>query len=125
MGARHNRFGTRVRLVYPRGMSNWRTEKHGAWVQHEANLWSVEANLPSIPIRRQMTVVRAGNELFLHRVVCCNEETMAAIEALGNVAFLIAPKRFHVGETLSSLLPNAKSVLAFTRWRDGNGGYAS
>jgi hypothetical protein len=62
----------------------------------EDHLWVVDGTLDLLPIGRRMTVVRLSDgSLLLHSVVCCNDETMSAIEAVGTVRFIVVPSAFH------------------------------
>lgn len=59
-------------------------------------LWHVDATLDLLPIGRRMVVVRLGDgSLGVHSAVCTNAETVAAIEALGSVRWIIVPSGHH------------------------------
>lgn len=59
-------------------------------------LWIVDASLDLLPIGRRMTVLRLGDgSLAVHSVVCCDDATQAAIEALGPVRWIVVPSRNH------------------------------
>jgi Domain of unknown function (DUF4336) len=59
-------------------------------------LWQVEADLALLPIGRRMTIVRlGGGELVVHNAVACDEPTMAAIEALGPLRWIVVPSGHH------------------------------
>ena len=61
-------------------------------------IWHVphEIRLAGLPIRTRMTVIRLGHgRLFVHSPVPLDAARRAAIEALGTVAFIVAPNRFH------------------------------
>jgi hypothetical protein len=56
----------------------------------------VEADLPSLPIGRRLTLVRLGDGgLVAHNAVACDEPTMAAIDALGPIRWIVVPSGFH------------------------------
>jgi hypothetical protein len=76
--------------------ATWRTAEHGPLEALGRNLWQVEAVLPSMPIGRRMVIARLGNgQLVVHNAVACDSATMAAIEALGPISFLLVPGGFH------------------------------
>jgi hypothetical protein len=76
--------------------ATWRTAEHGPLEALGKNLWQVEAVLPSMPIGRRMVIARLGNgQLLVHNAVACDSATMAAIEALGPISYLIVPSGFH------------------------------
>ncbi|MBK7947871.1 MAG: DUF4336 domain-containing protein [Deltaproteobacteria bacterium] len=61
-------------------------------------LWIAEARLRflGLELGARMTVVRlAGGELLLHSPVAATEELVRQVGALGRVAHLVAPNRFH------------------------------
>jgi hypothetical protein len=74
----------------------WREASHGPLEPLGDGLWHVEATLPSLPIGRRMTVIRLSDgSLAVHSAVCCDDATMAAIDALGAVRWIIVPSGFH------------------------------
>jgi len=76
--------------------STWPVGPHGPLTQLDDHLWEVSGTLDLLPIGRRMSIVRLRDgSLLLHSVVCCNDETMAAIDALGPVRFIAVPSRFH------------------------------
>jgi hypothetical protein len=76
--------------------ATWRTAEHGPLEALGRNLWQVEAVLPSMPIGRRMVISRLGDgRLVVHNAVACDSATMAAIEALGPISFLLVPGGFH------------------------------
>lgn len=59
-------------------------------------LWHVDATLDLLPIGRRMVIVRMGDgSLAVHSAVCCDAETLAAIEAHGPVRWIIVPSGHH------------------------------
>ena len=49
-----------------------------------------------LPIGRRMTVARLGSgALLVHNAVACDDATMAAIDALGPVRWIVVPSRYH------------------------------
>jgi hypothetical protein len=76
--------------------ATWRTAEHGPLEALGTNLWQVEATLPAMPIGRRMVIARLGRgQLVVHNAVACDSATMAAIEALGPIGYLIVPGGFH------------------------------
>lgn len=76
--------------------ATWRTAEHGPLEALGKNLWQVEATLPAMPIGRRMVIARLGRgQLVIHNAVACDSATMASIEALGPISYLIVPSGFH------------------------------
>jgi Domain of unknown function (DUF4336) len=74
----------------------WTVASHEPLEPLAAGLWQVEADLDSLPIGRRMTIVRlADGDLVVHNAVACDDDTMAAIDALGPVRWLIVPSGYH------------------------------
>lgn len=74
----------------------WQTRRHGPLTRLEDGLYVVEAELESAPIGRRMTIFRLSDgSLALHSVIACDEATMAAIEALGELRYLLVPSALH------------------------------
>jgi hypothetical protein len=62
----------------------------------DSRLWMVEGDLPRLPIGRRMVVIRLGDgRLVIHNAIALDEAGMAALDALGPVAFIVAPSGFH------------------------------
>lgn len=76
--------------------TQWTVLPHDPLETLEDGLWRVEGSLPGMPLRRVMTVARrADGGLVVHNAMALDEAGMAALEALGPVAFLVVPGRFH------------------------------
>lgn len=61
-------------------------------------IWVVDQSLRflGLEIGARMTVVRLpGRKLLLHSPIAVSNELVRAVEALGSVAYLVAPNRFH------------------------------
>jgi hypothetical protein len=59
-------------------------------------LWSATGTIPGMPLRRNMVVAKLPDgRLWLHSVVALGDADMAKLEALGDVAFLVAPGPGH------------------------------
>ena len=63
------------------------------------NIWTLggdDVRMFGIPFTTRMTIVRlASGDLWLHSPVKPTAERRAAIQALGQVAYLVAPNKFH------------------------------
>jgi hypothetical protein len=65
-------------------------------VQLTENLWRVEGALPRGPLKRVMTVARRDDgALVVHSPIAMAANSMAALDALGPVSFLVVPNGFH------------------------------
>ena len=77
---------------------DWKVLPHGPITQLEENLWTVTGSfdIPFNPLKRVMTIVRREDgKLVLHGLMALDEKTQAEVEALGEIAFLIAPSGYH------------------------------
>jgi len=66
--------------------------------QFGPNIWTVDqpSNFIGVPLGLRMTIVRLANQqLVIHSMSPCDAETHAAIQALGEVRYLIAPNLEH------------------------------
>jgi hypothetical protein len=85
--------------------------------QLHSDLWIADSPLRfvGLEIGSRMTVVRLpGSKLLLHSPVAATDELVREITALGSVAYLVAPNRFHhlyVGEWLQAC-PEAAAYVA-------------
>lgn len=74
----------------------WSPASHGPLTEIADGLWIVDATLPSLPIGRRMTLWRtADGGLAAHSAVACDADTMAAIDRLGPVRWIVVPSGFH------------------------------
>lgn len=74
----------------------WTVLAHGPMEQLEDGLWRVEGSLPKMPLKRVMTVARlASGDLLIHNPIAVDPSTMAAIDAVGRVAFIVVPNGWH------------------------------
>ncbi len=85
--------------------------------QLHSDLWVADSpvRFVGLEIGARMTVVRLpGPKLLLHSPVAATEELVREVKALGRVAYLVAPNRFHhlsVGEWLQAC-PEASVYVA-------------
>lgn len=76
--------------------TSWTVGPHGPIEKLSDRLWRIEAKLPSIELRRVMTIARrADGTLIIHNAIPLEDAAMAEIEAWGKVAVLVVPNRFH------------------------------
>jgi len=71
---------------------------HGDVVELEENIWSVtgDFDIPFNPLKRVMTIVRREDgKLVLHGLMALDDARQKEVEALGEIAFLIAPSGYH------------------------------
>ncbi|MDP9000790.1 MAG: DUF4336 domain-containing protein [Myxococcota bacterium] len=74
----------------------WTVLAHEPMEQLEEGLWRVEGSLPNMPLRRVMTVARlASGDLLVHNPIAVDASTLAAIDALGRVGFIVVPNGWH------------------------------
>lgn len=78
--------------------AEWKVLPHGPIVQLEENLWTVtgEFSIPFNPLKRVMTIARrADGALVLHGLIALEESVQREVEALGEIAHLVAPSGYH------------------------------
>ena len=69
---------------------------HGPIESLGAGLWQVTGSLKPSPLPRNMQIWRANcGGLLLHSPVCLDERSMAELESLGPVKWIVAPCRYH------------------------------
>jgi hypothetical protein len=77
-------------------MNDWRVLPHGKLEKLGSDLWRIQGSLDRPPMPRAMTIARMRDgRLVIHSAVAAGEETMKEIEALGEVAILLVPSRYH------------------------------
>jgi hypothetical protein len=81
---------------------DWTVLPHGPIERLEDDLWRVEGSLPSMPLKRVMTVARlASGELLVHNPIALEARAMAEVDASGRVAFIVVPNGWHRLDLLS------------------------
>ena len=79
-----------------KAFAEWTVLNHGELVQVQENLWLIEGEIPKMSLRRRMTVARQDNgALLMHNPIALDEETIAQVEALGPVFYIIVPNGWH------------------------------
>lgn len=91
----------------------WTVASHRPLERLADGLWQVEAELDVLPIGRRTTIVRlASGDVLVHNAVACDDATMAAIDAIGPVRWIVVPSRYHRmdAHALASRYPDAAVV---------------
>jgi hypothetical protein len=74
----------------------WSVARHRPLRLVADGLWEIDAELPSPPFQRRMTLIRlASGELVVHSAVACDAATMAQIDGIGRVAYIVVPNAYH------------------------------
>jgi hypothetical protein len=90
----------------------WPVASHGPLTEIAPGLWTVDATLDLLPIGRRMTVWRAGDgRLAVHSAVCVDAPTLAALEVLGPIGWIVVPSGFHRLDA-----PRWKARFPAARW---------
>jgi hypothetical protein len=73
-----------------KGKRGWIVTKHGPLQKLDDNLWCVEGDVPGVPIKRRMCIIRMtdGSLLFFHAIPV-DDATLEQIKALGKPAYLV------------------------------------
>ncbi len=76
--------------------SPWNVALHESIVKLDENLWTVEAVLPSLPMRRRMTLIRlTDGSVVVSSAICLSDEAAREVDAWGPVRFIIVPNAWH------------------------------
>ena len=74
----------------------WTVVGHDPILTLEDNLWAVDGEVPGLPLRRRMTILRLPDgRLALHNAIPLEEKEQARLESFGTPAFLVVPNGFH------------------------------
>lgn len=74
----------------------WKAWPHEPIQKLAENLWRVEADMGSPPMKRAMDVVRRPNgDLWIHNAVCLGDDAMKEVEAWGTPAVMLVPNGYH------------------------------
>jgi len=77
-------------------MSDWPTYDNGPLERISDHHWHLLGYLPRNGLGRTMDVFRLSDgRVVIHNPICRDDDGMAEIEALGPIAFLIAPSAMH------------------------------
>jgi len=75
---------------------SWTASPHRPLETLADGLWRLDAEMSSPPFQRHMTIARLSTgELVVHSAVTGDEPTMAHIDSLGRVAYIVVPSGFH------------------------------
>jgi hypothetical protein len=68
----------------------WIVAEHSPLQQLDDNLWAIDGNVPKVPVKRRMCIVRMldGSLLFVHAIPV-DDATLEQIKSLGRPAYLI------------------------------------
>ncbi len=91
----------------------WLVLEHGPLEQLGPDLWRVEGSLPKMALRRHMIVARLkGGGLWVHNAIGVDDKTRLALEALGEVKYIVVPNHYHRldGGAFSARYPDAQVV---------------
>jgi hypothetical protein len=74
----------------------WKVIGHRPIETLSSRVWRVEGDLPNMPLKRVMTIVkRADGRLIVHNAIALEDAAMREIEAWGPIAFLLVPNGYH------------------------------
>ena len=75
----------------------WTVTPHGPIEKLEDNLWAVEGNVPGVPFRRRMSIVkRADGSLLFFNAMPLEDSVLAEVTAWGKSAILVVPHDQHM-----------------------------
>ena len=75
---------------------SWNVAAHRPLTLLAEGLWQVETEMDGPPFTRRMTLIRlASGELVVHSAVACDEPTMAQIDGIGRIAYIVVPSQYH------------------------------
>jgi hypothetical protein len=74
----------------------WVVTKHGPLQKIDDNLWTVEGDVPGVPLKRRMCIVRMddGSLTFFHAIPL-DETTLQEVKSLGRPAYLVLGHHQH------------------------------
>ncbi|GAB4214648.1 MAG: hypothetical protein OHK0013_39530 [Sandaracinaceae bacterium] len=76
--------------------TSWTVLGHRPIEKLSSRVWRVEGDLPNMPLKRVMTVVRMSDgRVLVHNGIALEEAAMREIEAWGPVAFVVVPNAYH------------------------------
>jgi hypothetical protein len=76
--------------------AEWKVLPHRPIEQLDDRVWRVEGDLGGMPLKRVMTIARAGSgKLVVHNAMALDDESMKAIDAWGEVAVVLVPNGYH------------------------------
>jgi hypothetical protein len=76
--------------------TTWTVIGHRPIEKLSSRVWRVEGDLPNMPLKRVMTIVRRSDgQLVVHNAIALEDAAMKEIEAWGPIAFLLVPNGYH------------------------------
>jgi hypothetical protein len=76
--------------------TTWTVIGHRPIEKLSSRVWRVEGDLPNMPLKRVMTIVRRNDgQLVVHNAIALEDAAMKEIEAWGPIAFLLVPNGYH------------------------------
>lgn len=76
--------------------TTWSVLPHRPIEKLTENLWRVEGDVPNMPLKRVMTVVkRSDGTLLVHNAIALDPAAMAELDGWGKVRYVIVPNGFH------------------------------
>lgn len=76
--------------------TSWTVGGHRPIEKLSSRVWRVEGDLPKMPLKRVMTIVRLSDgRLVVHNAIALEDAAMREIEAWGPIAFVLVPNGYH------------------------------
>lgn len=76
--------------------ATWKVFDHSPILALADNLWWVSGSLPSMSLRRTMTVIRLHDgRLVVHNPIAMDDASMARLDAWGSVDLVVVPNAYH------------------------------
>lgn len=90
-------FGAACRLpAMAKAHTTWTVLGHRPIEKLGPRLWRVEGDVPGMPLKRVMTIVRLSDgRLVVHNGIALEDAAMREIEAWGPIAFVLVPNGYH------------------------------
>ncbi len=76
--------------------ASWTVIGHRPIEKLSSRVWRIEGDLPGMPLKRVMTVVRMSDgRLIVHNAIALEDGAMREVEAWGPIAFVLVPNGYH------------------------------
>lgn len=77
-------------------LTRWKVFPHGPIEKLSERVWRVAGDLPSVPMKRVMTIAKRGDGgLVVHNGIALGDAEMAELDAWGPVETLVVPNGYH------------------------------
>ena len=74
----------------------WIVTKHGPLQKIDDNLWAIEGDVPGVPLKRRMSIVRmADGSLTFFHAIPLDDATLQEVKSLGRPAYLVLGHHQH------------------------------